>query len=174
METMGVHGSTRRPPCGRLPNGLAGAWPPRRRGSISLACTGFRLAGIYGPGRSPLDEVRAGTARRIVKQGQVFSRIHVDDIAAVLEASVLRPNDGAVYNVCDDEAAAPEEVIAFACALLGVPAPPAIPFEQARLSPMAQTFWADNKRVRNRRIKEELGVVLRYPTYREGLRALAR
>jgi nucleoside-diphosphate-sugar epimerase len=132
----------------------------------------FRLAGIYGPGRSALEEARAGTARRIVKPGQVFSRINVDDIAAVLEASMARPNGGAVYNVCDDEAAPPEDVVSFACGLLGVPPPPAIPFDQADLSPMAQTFWIDNKRVRNDRIKQELGVVLRYPTYREGLRAL--
>jgi nucleoside-diphosphate-sugar epimerase len=134
----------------------------------------FRLAGIYGPGRSPLDEVRAGTARRIVKPGQMFSRIHVDDIATVLLASMSRPNPGAVYNVCDDEAAPPDQVVAYACDLLGVPPPPVIAFDQAQLSPMAQTFWADNKRVRNDRMKRELGVTLAYPTYREGLQALAK
>lgn len=134
----------------------------------------FRLAGIYGPGRSPLDEVRAGTARRIVKRGQVFSRIHVDDIAAVLAASMAKPNPAAIYNVCDDQAAPPHEVVAFACQLLGVEPPPPIPYEAAQLSPMAQSFWADNKRVRNTRIKSELGVTLRYPTYREGLRALLK
>jgi nucleoside-diphosphate-sugar epimerase len=133
----------------------------------------FRLAGIYGPGRSALDEVRAGTARRIVKRGQVFSRIHVDDIASVLAASMAKPNPAAIYNVCDDHAAPPHEVVAFACQLLGVEPPPTIPYEAAQLSPMAQSFWADNKRVRNTRIKSELGVTLRYPTYREGLQALA-
>ena len=133
----------------------------------------FRLAGIYGPGRSALDEVRAGTARRIVKPGQVFSRIHVEDIATVLRASIEHPRPGTVYNVCDDEAAPPQEVIAFACDLLAAPRPPEIPVEQAALSAMAQSVWADNKRVRNTRMKEELAVQLAYPTYREGLRALA-
>ncbi len=132
----------------------------------------FRLAGIYGPGRSAIDDVRDGTARRIVKRGQVFSRIHVEDVATALRASMDRPNPGAIYNVCDDEAARPQDVIAFACALLGAAPPPEIPYEQAQLSPMAQTFWVDNKRVRNDRIKQELGVALIYPTYREGLRAL--
>ncbi len=132
----------------------------------------FRLAGIYGPGRSALDQLRAGTARRIVKPGQVFSRIHVDDIATVLEASIARPNPGRIYNVCDDEPAPPQEVVEFAARLLGVPPPPEEPFETARLSPMARSFYADCRRVRNRRIKEELGVTLAYPTYREGLRAL--
>ena len=132
----------------------------------------FRLAGIYGPGRSPLDDVRAGTARRVVKRGQIFSRIHVEDIANVLQASMGQPRPGAVYNVCDDEPARPQDVIAFACELLGMASPPEIPFEQASLSPMAQTFWADNKRVRNTLLHEELGVSLAYPTYREGLRGL--
>jgi nucleoside-diphosphate-sugar epimerase len=132
----------------------------------------FRLAGIYGPGRSPLDEVRNGTARRIVKPGQVFSRIHVEDIATVLQASMAQPHPGTVYNVCDDEPAAPQEVVAFACALLGRAPPPELPFEEVTLSPMARSFWADCKRVRNRRLHTELGVSLRYPTYREGLRGL--
>jgi nucleoside-diphosphate-sugar epimerase len=132
----------------------------------------FRLAGIYGPGRSVLDDLRKGTARRIVKRGQVFSRIHVEDIATVLRASMDRPQTGDLYNVCDDEAARPQDVIAFACDLLGRPPPPEIPFEQAELSPMAQTFWADNRRVRNNRIKTDLEVRLAYPTYREGLRAI--
>lgn len=132
----------------------------------------FRLAGIYGPGRSQLDSVAAGRARRIVKPGQVFSRIHVEDIATVLEASMARPNPGAAYNVCDDEAADPAEVVAFAAGLLGLAPPPAVPFDKAELSPMAASFYEDNKRVSNRRIKEELGVVLRYPDYRSGLRAL--
>lgn len=132
----------------------------------------FRLAGIYGPGRSQLDSVAAGTARRIVKPGQVFSRIHVEDIAGVLEASMARPNPGAAYNVCDDEAADPAEVVAYAAELLGLPPPPAVAFEEAELSPMGRSFYADNKRVSNRRIKQELGVELRYPDYRSGLKAL--
>jgi nucleoside-diphosphate-sugar epimerase len=134
----------------------------------------FRLAGIYGPGpgRNALDAVRAGTARRIVKPGQVFGRIHVDDIAQVLRASIARPNPGAIYNVADDEPAPPQDVIAFACALLGVAPPPEVPYEQADLSPMARSFYADNRRVCNARIKDELGVRLRYPTYRDGLRAI--
>jgi len=132
----------------------------------------FRLAGIYGPGRGPLAKVRAGTARRIVKPGQVFSRIHVEDIATVLEASIERPHPGATYNVCDDEAAPPEDVIAHAAELLRVPAPPAEPFDEAEMTPMARSFYAESKRVSNARIKSELGVELAYPTYREGLAAL--
>jgi len=132
----------------------------------------FRLAGIYGPGRSALDTVRSGKARRVVKPGQVFSRIHVGDIVAVLQASMARPEPGAAYNVCDDDPADPAEVIAFACGLLGVAAPPEVPFDRAELSPMARSFYDDNKRVRNDRIKHALGVTLRYPSYREGLVAL--
>lgn len=132
----------------------------------------FRLAGIYGPGRSTLDQVREGRAQRIDKPGQVFSRIHVEDIAAVLEASIRRPAAGRVYNVCDDEPAAPADVVLEACRLLGVTPPPLVPFEAAVLSEMGQSFWADNRRVRNDRIKAELGVTLSFPTYREGLAAL--
>jgi len=132
----------------------------------------FRLAGIYGPGRNAIETVRRGRAQRIDKPGQVFSRIHVEDIAAVLVASIARPNPGAVYNVCDDDPAPPETVIAYASELLGVPPPPLIPFEEAPLSPMARSFYDDNKRVANLRIKEELGVRLAYPSYRQGLRAL--
>jgi nucleoside-diphosphate-sugar epimerase len=134
----------------------------------------FRLAGIYGPGRNALETVKNGQARRIVKPGQVFSRIHVDDIAAVLEASMARPNPGAAYNVCDDEAAPPQDVIAFACELLGVEPPPEVPFEKAELSDMARSFYGENKRVANGRIKNELGVTLAYPDYRAGLRALLK
>ena len=132
----------------------------------------FRLAGIYGPGRSPFAALRAGTARRIDRPDQVFSRIHVDDLAGVLLASIARPRPGAVYNVCDDEPAAPEAVIAHAASLLELPAPPLVPFEAAALSPMARSFWDDNKRVSNALIKAELGVVLRYPNYRAGLAAI--
>lgn len=132
----------------------------------------FRLAGIYGPGRSPLDQLRAGTARRIDKPGQVFSRIHVADLVSVLLASMARPRPGAIYNVCDDEPAPPAAVVAEAARLLHLEPPPLIPFAEAELSPMAASFYAENKRVRNDLIKRELGIRLRYPTYREGLAAL--
>jgi len=132
----------------------------------------FRLAGIYGPGRNAVRQLLDGTARRIVKPGQVFSRIHVEDIASVLEASMARPHPGRIYNVCDDEPAPPQDVVAFAAELLGVPPPAEEPYETAALSPMARSFYRDNRRVRNERIKSELGVRLAYPTYREGLRAL--
>lgn len=132
----------------------------------------FRLAGIYGPGRNALVTVRSGRARRIVKPGQVFSRIHRDDIVQTLMASMARSDPGAAYNVCDDEAAPPQEVIAYACRLLSREPPPEIPFGDADLSPMARSFYADNKRVRNDRIKSDLGVALRWPTYREGLDGL--
>ncbi len=132
----------------------------------------FRLAGIYGPGRNALERLRAGSARRIVKPGQVFSRIHVADILGVLLASMERPRSGAIYNVCDDEPAAQPVVIAHAAGLLGIEPPAAEPFETADLSPAAQRFYSENRRVCNRRIKQELGVALRYPSYREGLAAL--
>jgi nucleoside-diphosphate-sugar epimerase len=132
----------------------------------------FRLAGIYGPGRSVFDKLKAGTARRINKNGQVFSRIHVEDIASVLEASIARPSAGAVYNVADDEPAAPGEVVAYAAELLGVSPPPEIDFAEADLPPMARSFYEGSRRIGNARIKSELGVRLRYPTYREGLAAL--
>lgn len=132
----------------------------------------FRLSGIYGPGRNALANLAEGTARRVVKPGQVFNRIHVADIAGALVASLGRPRAGAVYNLADDEPAPSSDVLAYAAALAGVPPPPEIPFEAASLSPMAASFYAENKRVRNRLLKDELGVTLRYPTYREGLRAL--
>jgi nucleoside-diphosphate-sugar epimerase len=136
----------------------------------------FRLAGIYGPGRGPFEKVRDGTARRIIKPGQVFSRTHVDDIAQVLEASIRRPNPGAIYNVCDDDPAPPEDVIGHAAELLGLPMPPAEDWETAQttMHPMARSFYADSRRVRNNRIKDELGVRLIHPDYRSGLAALLR
>ena len=134
----------------------------------------FRLAGIYGPGRGPFAKVRNGTARRIIKQGQVFSRIHVDDIAQVVAASIAQPNPGAIYNLCDDDPAPPEDVIAHAAELLGLPIPPAQDFETADMTPMARSFYAESKKVRNDRIKSELGVELLYPTYRTGLAALLK
>ena len=129
----------------------------------------FRLAGIYGPGRGPFAKVRAGTARRIVKRGQVFSRTHVEDIAQVLLASIDRPRAGGVYNVCDDDPAPPEDVIGHAAELLNLPVPPAVAFEEAEMTEMARSFYAESKRVRNDRIKAELGVRLRFPDYRVGL-----
>jgi nucleoside-diphosphate-sugar epimerase len=132
----------------------------------------FRLAGIYGPGRGPFERVRAGTAQRIAKPGQVFSRCHVEDIAQVLIASIRHPNPGQIYNICDDDPAPPQDVIAYAAELLGLPIPPEIPFDEADLSPMARSFYAESKRVRNDRIKSELGVRLRYPDYRAGLQKL--
>jgi nucleoside-diphosphate-sugar epimerase len=134
----------------------------------------FRLAGIYGPGRSAFDRLRDGTARRIVKPGQVFSRIHVDDIAAALAASMDAPSPGAVWNLCDDDPAPPEDVIAHAAALLGVAPPPEEPFAEVTgsLSPMARSFYAESKRVRNDRIKRDLGLRLTHPSYREGLAAI--
>lgn len=141
----------------------------------------FRLAGIYGPGRNPLEQLRAGTARRLHKPGQVFSRTHVDDIVQVLRASMARPDpagkgegaDEGIYNVCDDLPAPSPDVIAYAAELLGIEPPPLVPIEEADLSPMAASFYAECRRVRNDRIKTRLGVALRYPTYREGLQALA-
>ena len=132
----------------------------------------FRLAGIYGPGRSAFDALRARRAQRIEKPGQVFSRIHVADIVRVLCASMARPRAEAIYNLCDDDPAAPADVIAHAAALLGVPAPPLVPFAEAKLSEMARSFYDDNKRVRNDRIKQELGVRLTFPDYRAGLAAI--
>ncbi len=132
----------------------------------------FRLAGIYGPGRGPFEKVRNGTARRIIKPGQVFSRTHVEDIAQILEASIRHPNPGRAYNVCDDDPAPPEDVIAHAAELLGLPVPPAEDFATAEMTPMARSFYAESKKVRNNRIKDELGVRLIHPDYRSGLASL--
>ncbi len=131
----------------------------------------IRLAGIYGPGRGPFEKVRRGTARRIIKPGQVFNRIHADDIAAIVEAALAARADG-IFNGVDDEPAPPQDVIACAAELLGAPAPPEVAFAAAELSPMARSFYGENKRVRNDKIKRVLGVELAHPTYREGLRAV--
>lgn len=135
----------------------------------------FRLPGIYGPGRSTLDQVKAGTARRIDKPGQFFSRAHVADIAASVLRAMTAPHPAGIYNVADDLPVSTGEVVAFACELLGLPVPPSIPWEEAAptMSEMARSFYAESRRVRNDRLKRDLGVVLRYPTYREGLRAIA-
>lgn len=132
----------------------------------------FRLAGIYGPGRGPFAKLRAGTARRIVKPVQIFSRIHAADIAQVLLASIEAPRPGAVYNVCDDDPDPPEAVIGHAAELLGLPLPPAEDYATAEMTPMARSFYAESKRVANDLIKRELGVRLIYPDYRAGLAAL--
>ncbi|NNK17249.1 MAG: SDR family NAD(P)-dependent oxidoreductase, partial [Sulfitobacter sp.] len=132
----------------------------------------FRLAGIYGPGRGPFAKVRDGTARRIIKKGQFFSRIHVEDIAQALDLSMAQPTPGAIYNLCDDDPAPPQDVIAYAAELLGTPLPEAVDFESAEMSPMARSFYAESKKVRNDRIKHALGWKPRYPTYRAGLAAL--
>jgi len=138
----------------------------------SLTLQIFRLAGIYGPGRGPFAKVKNGSARRIIKPGQVFSRIHVDDIAQTLFASFANPNPGAIYNLCDDEPAPPEDVIAYAAELLNKPVPPAILWDDADMTPMARSFYAESKKVRNDRIKSELGITLKYPDYRSGLQAI--
>lgn len=181
LSTVGVYGNH------------GGAWvdegtpliPSTKRGAARVAAETawadlglplhiFRLAGIYGPGRGPFAKVRAGTARRIIKPGQVFSRTHVEDIAQVLLASIARPDPDAIYNVCDDLPAPPQDVIEHAATLLGLPVPPAIPFDQAEMTPMARSFYAESKRVRNDRIKDDLGVRLIYPDYRAGLAALLK
>jgi nucleoside-diphosphate-sugar epimerase len=156
---------------GRMRVAAEAAWQ-RLAAETGLRLHIFRLAGIYGPGRGPFAKLREGSARRIVKPGQVFSRIHVEDIAAVLAASIARPDPGRIYNVCDNEAAPPEDVIAHAAQLLGLPVPPAEAWDEADMSPMARSFYAESKRVRNDRITRELGVRLAYPDYRAGLAAL--
>lgn len=181
LSTTGVYGDHR----GGWVDEMTPLTPSTRRGiarvraeaewqSLGLPLHIFRLAGIYGPGRGPFAKVRDGSARRIVKPGQVFSRIHVEDIAQVVAASIAQPAPGAIYNVCDDDPAPPQDVIAYAAELLHMPLPPEEDFETAEMSPMARSFYAESKRVRNDRIKDELGVRLRYPTYREGLAALLR
>lgn len=180
LSTTGVYGDH----AGGWVDEAAPLTPATKRGQMRVAAEAewraipdlplhiFRLAGIYGPGRGPFEKVRHGTARRIVKPGQVFSRIHVDDIAQVLEASINRPNPGAVYNLCDDDPAPPQDVIGHAAALLGLPLPEEVAFDEAEMTPMARSFYAESKRVSNRRIKDELGIELIYPDYRTGLEAL--
>ncbi|MBK19031.1 MAG: NAD(P)-dependent oxidoreductase [Rhodospirillaceae bacterium] len=132
----------------------------------------FRLAGIYGPGRSAIDQLRSGKARRIIKEGHLFSRIHVDDIVNVLLASIAAPRPGGTYNVCDDEPAMSSDVMEYAAESLGLEPPPAIPFTSTSLSEMARSFYADNRLVDNSLIKSELGVTLTYPDFRVGLKAI--
>ncbi|MFV0369464.1 MAG: SDR family oxidoreductase [Hyphomicrobiaceae bacterium] len=134
----------------------------------------FRLAGIYGPGRSAIENVLRGRARRIIKAGQRFNRIHVDDIASLLMASMTGRGTAPILNVADDLPAPPQDVVAYAAALLGTPAPPEVAIDDAALSAMARSFYDENKQVRNDLLKNDLGLTLTYPTYREGLEALAR
>lgn len=179
LSTTGVYGDRRggwvdeaselRPtgPRGRHRVAAEAAWS-----ALGLPIHIFRLAGIYGPGRSAFDALRAGRAQRIDKPGQVFSRIHRDDIAQTVRASMARPRAGGIYNLCDDDPAPPADVVAYAAALLSQAPPPLIPFAEAKLSEMARSFYDDNKRVKNDRIKRELGVTLAYPSYRAGLTAI--
>ena len=185
LSTTGVYGDT------------AGAWvteasplnPTNRRSTLRVAAEAswlnlhqdqdlpvhiFRLAGIYGSGRSSLDQVRARRAQRIDKPGHKFSRIHAADIATVLWASINAPHPGRIYNMCDDEPAPQADVVAYACGLLGAQVPALVGFDAATetMSPMARSFWNDNRLVDNSRIKDELGVDLAYPTYRAGLSAI--
>jgi len=138
----------------------------------SLPLNIFRLAGIYGLGRGPFSKVLAGTAKRIIKKGQVFSRIHVDDIAQILLASINKPNLTGVYNVCDDLSAPPEDVLSYAAELLKKEIPPEIDFLDADMSEMARSFYAESKRVDNKKVKTKLGVILKYPNYKVGLESL--
>lgn len=185
LSTVGVYGDTGGKPVNETSRLLPTQERSRFRGLAEthwqnlavrsqLSLHVFRLAGIYGPGRSPLDKVRTGRAQRISSPGHFFSRIHVADIANILKTSIAKPNPGRVYNVCDDDPAEPSDVIKFACELLNAPIPDEVPFEEAikTMSPMAQTFWADNRLVMNDRIKDELGVKLDYPDYKSGLRAV--
>ncbi|MDB5459726.1 MAG: Nucleoside-diphosphate-sugar epimerase, partial [Caulobacteraceae bacterium] len=146
-------------------------WRQIGRG-MGLTVTAFRLPGIYGPGRSSFDRLRDGTARRLIKPGHVFSRIHVEDLAAGLEASIRQPRAAGIYNLCDDEPAAAAEVTAYAAGLLGMAPPPKEAFDPAALSPAARRFYEECKRVSNARAKAELGWRPAHPTYREGLAAI--
>lgn len=145
------------------------AWTNATGGDAAI----LRLAGIYGPGRNALATLRAGTARRIIKPGQIFNRIHVDDIASAIMAAV-HGRGGGIWNVCDDEPAPPQDVIAYAAQLMGVAPPPEEPFATAEMSAMARSFYASSARVSNAKLKRELGVTLVFPTYRHGLDALWR
>jgi len=133
----------------------------------------LRLSGIYGPGRSVLDKLRDGSAKRLIKPGQVFNRIHVADIARAIDACFLGPAEGGVFNITDDEPAPPQDVVTYGAKRLGVEPPPEQPFVAAELTPMARSFYGENKRVANKKMKEKLGVILAFPTYREGIKALA-
>jgi nucleoside-diphosphate-sugar epimerase len=163
-EDTPLHPTTRR--------GIARVQAERAWQALRLPLHIFRLAGIYGPGRGPFEKVLDGTARRIVKPGQVFSRIHVDDIAQALHASMKAPMQGGIWNLCDDDPAPPEDIIGYAARLLGLPEPPTEHWDTAPMTPMARSFYAESKRVRNDRMKRDLGVRLIHPDFRSGLAAL--
>ena len=179
LSTIGVYGDRG----GEWVDENSALAPSTRRGELRVAAEAawraipglplhvFRIAGIYGPGRGPFEKVRRGSARRIVKEGQVFGRIHVDDIARALKASMEAPAPGLIVNLTDDEPAPPQDVIAHAADLLGLPRPPEVAFGEADLSPMARSFYAESKRVRNDRLHALAGDLL-HPTYREGLAAI--
>ncbi len=183
LSTVGVYGdhggdwvtedSQTRPTSKRSRMRLAAekSWQ-QRQAEIGFQLAIFRLAGIYGPGRSALDKLREGTARRIVKPGQVFNRIHVDDIARVV-ATAARDEVAGTFNISDDEPGPPQDVITFAANVLETPPPSEIAFEDAELSPMARSFYGENKRTSNAKAKNAFGPML-YPTYREGLASIAR
>jgi nucleoside-diphosphate-sugar epimerase len=184
LSTVGVYGDRKGAWVDELSPPMPVSERSRRRVAAEQAWTAFaersgkrvqifRLAGIYGPGRSAIDNLRAGRAQRIVKPGQRFNRIHVEDIATVLIAAMGASTPHAIFNVSDDEPAAQQDVVAYAAELLGREPPPAVAIDDAELSAMAQSFFNESKLVRNRRIKEALGVTLAYPTYREGLAQIA-
>jgi nucleoside-diphosphate-sugar epimerase len=162
-ETATVHGEGRR----QYRIDAEAAW----RDVAGDRTTILRLAGIYGPGRNALVNLKAGTARRIVKPDQVFNRIHVDDIARVIDAAFCHPQTG-TWNVCDDEPAPPQDVVSFAATLMGITPPPEQDFATAEMSPIARSFYATNNRISNARLKQELSINLMFPTYREGLTSL--
>lgn len=183
LSTVGVYGDRQ----GEWVDETSERRPETRRGKARLAAEDlwqhlghvadvpvhlFRLAGIYGPGRGPFEKVRAGRARIIRKPGQVFSRIHVDDIAQVVQAAIMRGGAGGAWNVCDDCPIDPGEVLAYAAELLDMPPPPQVDFDDAEMSEMARSFYSESKRVRNDKIKSGLGVTLKYSDYRDGLRAI--
>ena len=180
LSTTGVYGDT----AGQMVDEEAEPHPASERAKRRLAAETawralapahvFRLPGIYGPGRSAIDALHAGTARVIERPGRLFNRVHVDDIAGALWASMAAPEPGALYNICDDEPAEPAAVMREAARLLGVDAPPGLPFAaaEATMSAMARGFWNDNRVVSNERLKTRLGYRLRYPSYREGLAAI--
>ncbi len=134
----------------------------------------FRLGSIYGPDRGLLANLQAGRQKKVIKRGQYFSRIHVDDLAQVLMASIKSPDPGRSYNVVDDLPTATPDILDYICNLLGRPHLPAIDINDAKISPILRIFYSENKRVRNDRIKQELGVSLKYPTYKEGFSSLVR
>ena len=178
LSTTGVYGDTGgawvdedSPLNPSTPSGKARVTAEAEWQALGLPLHICRLSGIYGPGRSAIDQLRAGTAKRIVKKGQVFNRIHVEDIVQVLAASMARPAPGAIYNLADDEPASSSDVVLEASRLLGVEPPPEIPLEQADLGAMGRAFYSESKRVRNDRIKRDLGISLACLTYREGLAA---